>query len=67
MLISSGRDSLFRQGSLRQVIIYNYNNKSNEKKVKVKETDSSWSQNWLLPAINRGTYCHSNLFLMEAQ
>ena len=34
------------QGSLRQAILCNYNNKSNEKQVK--ETVPTWSQNWLL-------------------
>ena len=34
------------QDSLRQAIVYDYNNKSNEKQVK--ETVSAWSQNWLL-------------------
>ena len=27
--------------------------------VKLKEIDSSWSQNWFLAATNRGAYCHS--------
>ena len=33
------------QDSLRPAILYDYNNKSNEKQVK--ETVPTWSQNWL--------------------
>ena len=33
------------QGCVRQAILWDYNNKSNTKKVK--ETVSSWSPNWL--------------------
>ena len=36
------------QGSLRQAIIYEYNNKSNGKQVK--EAFPTWSQNWLFPS-----------------
>ena len=36
------------QGSLRQAIMYDYNNKSNGKQVK--ETVPTWSQNWLFPS-----------------
>lgn len=35
-----------RQGSLRQAIVYDYNNKNNEKQAK--ETVPTWSHNWLL-------------------
>ena len=34
------------QNSLRQAILYDYNNKSNQKQVK--ETVPTWNQNWLL-------------------
>ena len=62
-LVSSFLPSIGRQGSeqrhfsltarqsgqiLRKTIMYDYNNKSNGKKVK--ETVSSWSQNWLFSA-----------------
>ena len=36
------------QGSLKQAIMYDYNNKSDGKQVK--ETVPTWSQNWLSPA-----------------
>ena len=36
------------QDSLRQVIMCDYNNKSNRKQVK--GTVPTWSQNWLFPA-----------------
>ena len=35
------------QDSLRQTILYEYNNKSNKKQIK--ETVPTWSQNWLPP------------------
>ena len=34
------------QGSLRQAILYDYNNKSNEKQIE--EIVRTWSQNWFL-------------------
>ena len=46
----SGKEHFNSQGevqdSLRQAILYDYNNKSNEKQVK--ETVPTWSRNWLL-------------------
>ena len=44
--------------SLRQPIMRDYNNKSNGKQVK--ETVSTWSQQWLFPVI--GIYTHIYIY-----
>ena len=56
MLISSFlQPSTGGQGSLRQAIMYDYNNKSNEKQRLKSKTDPTWSQNWLFPVTEART------------
>jgi len=47
------------QNFLRQTILYDYNNKSNERQVK--ETVPTWSQNWLPPCNRKRRWCWERL------